>query len=188
MNILVIDNYDSFVYNLVHMFHNLSDAKITVVKNDKVIRKQLELADKILLSPGPGIPKEAGKMPSIVAEYAPQKSILGVCLGHQAMAENFGAKLHNLSKPLHGISSELQVIEADYLFEHLPSNFQIGHYHSWVVEPNSIPTEIEILAKDNQGNIMAIRHRKYDIRGVQFHPESVLTKGGKQLIQNWLNH
>ena len=109
-------------------------------------------------------------------------------MGHQAIAENFGAKLHNLARPLHGISSELTVTQSDYLFDNLPPNFQIGHYHSWVVKPDSMPNEIEILAKDHQGNIMAIRHKEYDIRGVQFHPESVLTKGGKQLIQNWLNH
>jgi anthranilate synthase component 2 len=186
MKILVIDNYDSFVFNLVHMLYNLGVENITVVKNDKISINEIEMYDKILLSPGPGIPRDAGLMPEIIKRFAPSKSLLGVCLGHQAIAESFGATLKNLEEPLHGVASSITILQENYLFENCPKNFKIGHYHSWVVEEKSLGNELEVLAKDEKGNIMAIGHKTYDIRGVQFHPESVLTENGKQIITNWI--
>lgn len=187
MRIIVIDNYDSFVYNLVHILDDLGASDIVVQKNDTVDPDQLHDFDKIVLSPGPGIPQEAGYMPQIIARYAPIKSILGVCLGHQALGEAFGATLHNLQDPLHGVVSTVQITQADYLFEHCPTRFTIGHYHSWVVAA-PLPPTLEVLATDSSGNIMALAHQQYDIRGVQFHPESVLTDYGRQLLHNWLWH
>lgn len=186
MKILVIDNYNSFVYNLVCLMHNLVDATIDVVKNDKVDLETLHLYDKILLSPGPGIPINAGKMMEVL-EKATTFSVLGVCLGHQAIAEFSGGMLRNLPEPLHGIASTISIEKEDYLFEGLPKNFKVGHYHSWVVE-NTNTTNFEVLAKDDNQNIMAIKHKHYDWRGVQFHPESVLTEHGAQIINNWLKN
>jgi anthranilate synthase component 2 len=187
MKILVIDNYDSFVFNLVHMLYEQGVQTIHVVKNDKVIMQEIEAYDKILLSPGPGLPQEAGLMPAIIEKFSPYKSMLGVCLGHQAIAEAFGARLKNLDEPLHGVSSELSVLSPCTLFKNCPLKFQIGHYHSWVVEENCLPPDLKVLAKDSRGNIMAIQHVKYHLFGVQFHPESVLTEYGHQIISNWLN-
>ncbi|WP_298395446.1 aminodeoxychorismate/anthranilate synthase component II [Flavobacterium sp.] len=186
MKILVIDNYDSFVYNLVCMMHNLVDATIDVVKNDKVNLETVHLYDKILLSPGPGIPMNAGKMLKVL-EQNQSVSILGVCLGHQAIGEFSGGILHNLPEPLHGIASTISIEKEDYLFEDLPRNFKVGHYHSWVVEPSST-ADFEVLAKDANQNIMAIKHKQFDWRGVQFHPESVLTEHGAQILNNWLKN
>lgn len=186
MKILVIDNYDSFVYNLVCMMHNLVDATIDVVKNDNVNLDTLYLYDKILLSPGPGIPINAGKM-MVVLTKSTTVSILGVCLGHQAIAEFSGGMLHNLPEPLHGIASTISIEKEDYLFENIPENFKVGHYHSWVVE-NTNSANFEVLAKDENQNIMAIKHKKFNWRGVQFHPESVLTEHGAQIINNWLKN
>ncbi len=188
MKLLVIDNYDSFVYNLVHIIYNLGINDIIVVKNDKFQLDDVKQFDKILLSPGPGLPKDAGLMPEVIKQFGSSKSILGVCLGHQAIAESYGCQLKNLHDPLHGIASRIHFLHEDYLFENTSNEFNIGHYHSWVVNENSINREIKILAKDTNGNIMAIAHEHYDIRGVQFHPESVLTENGKQLIGNWLKH
>ncbi len=188
MKLLVIDNYDSFVFNLVHMIYNLGVNDITVVKNDKISLDEIHKFDKILLSPGPGIPKDAGLMPEIIQHFASSKSILGVCLGHQAIAESFGTSLKNLEEPLHGVTSKIEIIEENYLFENCPKNFNIGHYHSWVVEENTLNNNLEIIAKDAKGNIMAIGHKKFDLRGVQFHPESVLTENGKIIIDNWIKH
>jgi anthranilate synthase component II len=188
MKLLVVDNYDSFVYNLVHMMYNIGVDDITVIKNDKFQLDDVKLFDKILLSPGPGVPKDAGLMPKVIQQFGATKSILGVCLGHQAIAEAYGCKLKNLNEPLHGIASKINFLEEDYLFENTPSNFQIGHYHSWVVDEKSINSKIKILAKDENENIMSIAHEHYDVRGVQFHPESVLTENGKQIISNWINH
>jgi anthranilate synthase component 2 len=188
MKVLVIDNYDSFVFNLVHIIYNAGVKSIDVVKNDKISLEQIEGYDKILLSPGPGIPKDAGLMPELIKHFAPSKSILGVCLGHQAIAENFGSKLTNLKEPLHGIASSIEIVDENYLFENCPRKFQIGHYHSWVIDENSLGKELEILAKDEKGNIMSIAHKTFDVRGVQFHPESILTEKGAQIISNWLNH
>lgn len=187
MKILVIDNYDSFVYNLVHILYNLGVNDIEVRKNDKIDIEVVEDFDKILLSPGPGIPSNAGIMPEIIRKYSSTKSILGICLGHQAIAENFGGELSNLMNPLHGIASELSIIKEDYLFKDMPGKFKVGHYHSWVVNA-PLPEHMEILAHDNDGNIMALKHKNYDVRGVQFHPESVLTDNGIQIIKNWITN
>jgi anthranilate synthase component 2 len=187
MKILVVDNYDSFVYNLVHILHNLGVEHVDVYKNDKIDLKSVERYDKILLSPGPGIPKEAGIMPQIIKQYAITKSILGICLGHQAIAEAFGGNLKNLQNPLHGVSSRIDCKSEDYLFQDVPTSFTVGHYHSWVVNPE-LPYELEALAVDTNANIMALRHKNYDVRGLQFHPESILTEHGVKLIENWINH
>jgi anthranilate synthase component II len=187
MKILVIDNYDSFVFNLVCMLYNLGITDIDVVKNDQLDLEKVRQYDKILLSPGPGVPKDAGLMPEIIKAYAPTKSILGVCLGHQAIAECFGGKLFNLKEPLHGIASEINVITEDYILKQTPKHFKIGHYHSWVVDVKGSDS-LEVLAKDPRGYIMAIRHKTHDVRGLQFHPESVLTEFGKIIIENWINH
>lgn len=187
MKILVIDNYDSFVFNLVHILYEIGFKQIDVRKNDQIQLNEVANYDKILLSPGPGLPENAGIMPEIIKTFCTQKSILGVCLGHQAIAESFGGLLINLKEPLHGISSEINVLKTDYLFDKIPSTYKIGHYHSWVVA-HHLPTNLECIATDSNQNIMAIRHKIYDLRGVQFHPESVLTERGKQLIYNWAYH
>lgn len=186
MKILVIDNYDSFVYNLVHILKGLAVETVDVIKNDKININEVAGYDKILLSPGPGIPKDAGLMPAIIQKYASSKSILGVCLGHQAIAECFGGTLINLKEPLHGIASDITIMKQDYLFANLPTHFKIGHYHSWVVN-TQLTAELEVLAKDDKDNIMALKHIDFDVRGVQFHPESILTEYGKNIIENWIN-
>lgn len=185
MKILVIDNYDSFVFNLVHMLYALGVEHVEVVKNNQFNIEAVAEYDKILLSPGPGIPEEAGLMPEVIKRYASSKSILGVCLGHQAIAESFGGKLLNLGTPLHGVASQIQFSEADYLFDGLPQNFAIGHYHSWVVDA-ALPPSLKLLAQDAAGNIMAIKHAEFDLRGVQFHPESILTEHGIKIMENWI--
>lgn len=186
MKILVLDNYDSFVYNLVHIIRELG-YETEVYRNDKIALDDVEKYDKILLSPGPGIPSEAGILLDLIRKYAPSKSILGVCLGHQAIAEAFGAKLTNLSHVLHGIASQNTILDTDeVLFYNTPSPFNIGHYHSWVVDESSMSKELVVTSKDQKGNVMSLRHQVYDVRGVQFHPESVLTEHGKQLLKNWL--
>ena len=187
MKVLVVDNYDSFVYNIVHLLYEIGVAEIDVVKNDHLDFSYINQYDKIVLSPGPGIPKNAGMMPQLLSEFASTKSIIGICLGHQAIAEHFGTDLINLSEPLHGVASEIEIVKEDYLFENLPKNFKIGHYHSWVVSER-ISDDLEVLAKDELGNIMAIKHKKYDVRGLQFHPESILTENGKTILTNWINH
>lgn len=188
MKILVLDNYDSFVYNLVHLIYELGfEEKTEVHRNDKISLEEVEQFDKILLSPGPGLPKDAGIMPELIQKYAATKSILGVCLGHQAIAEAFGAELINLPKVLHGVSSNttLQVTD-DSFFSEIPESFQICHYHSWSVKPGTLKSPLELTALDDEGNIMALRHQEYSIRGVQFHPESILTENGKEMMLNWL--
>jgi anthranilate synthase component 2 len=188
MKLLIIDNYDSFVYNLVHIIYNLGIEDITVLKNNKFQLNEINEFDRIVLSPGPGVPKNAGLMPDLIKQFGPLKPILGVCLGHQAIAEGYGCKLKNLSDPLHGISSKINLLKDDYFFENIPKNPQVAHYHSWVVDENYVSDEIQILAKDNNGNIMSIAHSYYDIRGVQFHPESVMTENGIQMISNWIKN
>ena len=186
MNILVIDNYDSFTFNLVHLLNECGHNP-TVWRNDKFDLRDIEEFDKIVLSPGPGIPSEAGLLLDVIKTYAPTKSILGVCLGVQAIAEVFGGSLYNLSYPVHGRATAMQVMdEEELLFDHLPRTFNIGRYHSWAVTREGLPDELKITAKDTEGVIMGLRHLKYDVRGVQFHPESVLTEHGKQMISNWL--
>lgn len=183
--ILLIDNYDSFTYNLVHLIKSLG-YEVEVRRNDDITILEAGNYDKILLSPGPGIPSEAGMLMEIVAQLAPSKSILGVCLGHQAIGEVFGARLINLSEVHHGIASKIEITSGDSLFRGLDKTFEAGRYHSWAVSPENFPAVLEITAVDASGEIMALRHKKYDVRGVQFHPESVLTPVGKTIIQNWI--
>lgn len=185
MNIIIIDNYDSFTYNLAHLVRELG-AKVTVYRNDQFTLPQIEVFDKIILSPGPGIPSEAGLLLDVIKTYAGRKSMLGVCLGHQAIGEAFGAHLVNLTDVYHGVATECTVLAADPLFESMPARFTIGRYHSWVVDENGLPDSLEITAKSDDGQIMALRHRHYDIHGIQFHPESVLTPQGKQIMANFL--
>lgn len=187
--ILVFDNYDSFTYNLVHLIKQLGYTNLEVHRNNKIELDEIDKFDKILLSPGPGIPSEAGILTKLISTFAPTKSILGVCLGHQAIAEVFGAKLFNLEKVMHGVASKATIIRKDdYLFKGLPAEFMVGHYHSWVVEPASVSEYLEVTAIDEKNNIMALTHTEYDVKGVQFHPESILTEYGEQIIKNWLEY
>ena len=188
MKILVLDNYDSFTYNLVQLLRELGYGdSIDVVRNDKIDLDAIEEYDAILLSPGPGVPSEAGLMPEVIRRYAPTKRMLGVCLGHQGIAESFGGQLYNLPAVLHGIATDADIITGeDRLFQGLPTQFKVGRYHSWVVTPDTMPEELEITARDANGQVLALRHRKYDVRGVQFHPESILTEHGHQMLKNWL--
>lgn len=186
MKILVLDNYDSFTYNLVYIIRQLGYGdQLAIYRNDKIRLDEVDKYDKILLSPGPGVPSEAGIMPQLLMHYAPKKSILGVCLGHQAIGEAFGGNLTNLSEVLHGVSSEVEVLQ-DYLFAGIPSTFKIGRYHSWVIDESSLSPDLEVIARSSDQQIMAVRHKKFQVRGVQFHPESILTENGIQLIKNWL--
>lgn len=187
MNIVIIDNYDSFTYNLSHQLKALG-AQVDVVRNDAFQMSRLEPYDKIVLSPGPGIPEEAGLLNDVIRRYAGRKPILGVCLGHQAIAEVFGGRLENLRTVYHGVQTPTHIINHDYLFEHLPETFEAGRYHSWVVSRSSLPDSLEVTAISDDGHIMALRHRTYDVRGIQFHPESILTPEGARILQNWLNH
>lgn len=185
--VLVVDNYDSFTYNLVHSLKSVSDAEIVVVRNDKFEMDYVEQFDKILLSPGPGVPSEAGLMPELIERYGSIKSILGICLGHQAISECFGATLENMSTVLHGVSSIMSVDKSDVLFNEVGSEFEAGHYHSWLVGSDNLPDCLEVTCTDKEGRIMAIRHREFDLRGVQFHPESVLTPQGDDMLKSWIN-
>lgn len=187
MNIVIIDNYDSFTYNLSHQLKVLG-AQVDVVRNDAFQMSRLEPYDKIVLSPGPGIPEEAGLLNDVIRRYAGRKPILGVCLGHQAIAEVFGGRLENLRTVYHGLQTPTHIINHDYLFEHLPETFEAGRYHSWVVSRSGLPDCLEVTAISDDGHIMALRHHTYDVRGIQFHPESILTPEGAQILQNWLNH
>tara|TARA_R110001592_G_scaffold96041_1_gene276134 strand:- start:4368 stop:4997 length:630 start_codon:yes stop_codon:yes gene_type:complete len=189
MKILILDNYDSFTYNLVHYLRELAEgAEMTVVRNDQITLDEVEAYDKILLSPGPGIPEEAGIMPELIKRYGATKSILGVCLGHQAIAEAYGASLYNMSEVLHGVSSKIKVVKPeDRLFNGIPSEYEICHYHSWNVSKEDLGNELEVTAYDELGEIMAISHKEYDVKGVQFHPESIMTEYGHKLLENWLN-
>lgn len=185
--ILVIDNYDSFVYNLVHYLEEL-DCEVVVKRNDELELEDAEAYDKILLSPGPGIPDEAGLLKPIIKEYADKKSILGVCLGMQAMGEVFGGSLINLDEVYHGVATKIKlVVNDEYLFKGMENELQVGRYHSWVVA-RELPDSLEATSYDEKGEIMSLRHREFDVRGVQFHPESVLTPNGKEMIKNWVNH
>jgi anthranilate synthase component 2 len=186
--ILVIDNYDSFTYNLVHLINELGYEAV-VVRNDKFELADVANYDKILLSPGPGIPEEAGLLLAVIHTYAASKSIMGVCLGQQAIAEAFGGSLLNLGRPMHGIATPITVLdEHEQLFQDCPSQLEVGRYHSWVVNPAGLPSTLTVTAIDKDGQIMALRHREFDVCGVQFHPESVLTPNGKQMMKNWLEN
>ncbi len=186
MKIVIIDNYDSFTYNLSHLVKELG-AEVTVYRNDQFQLNQLEVFDKIILSPGPGIPSEAGLLLDVIRTYAGRKPILGVCLGHQAIGEVFGGKLTNLSDVYHGIATEGTQFGVDPIFTGLPKRIIMGRYHSWVVDRVGFPSCLEITAVSDDGQIMALRHRNYNIHGIQFHPESVLTPEGRTIIKNWLN-
>lgn len=186
-NILIIDNYDSFTYNLVHYLEDLN-CKVTVLRNDEFVLDEIEKFDKILLSPGPGIPEEAGLLKAVIEKYAATKSILGVCLGQQAIGEVFGGSLTNLEKVYHGVATNVVILVSDEsLFNGLEKTIEVGRYHSWVISKEDFPFDLEITSVDENGEIMSIRHRNFDVKGVQFHPESVLTPNGKQILENWVN-
>ncbi len=189
MKILVIDNYDSFTYNLVQYVERVTGARPDVFRNDKIRPKEALSYNKILLSPGPGIPEEAGNLKAIIRECAPQKSIFGVCLGLQAVAEVFGASLINLKQVYHGVSSAIiQTKEKDFIFDGINKVFDGARYHSWIVNREKLPEVLRITAIDEEANIMALKHAEYDVRGVQFHPESILTKEGLRMIENWIKN
>ena len=188
MKILVLDNYDSFTYNLVHIIRALGFTP-DIYRNDKIAVEEVKRYDKILLSPGPGIPDEAGIMKQVIREYGPTKSILGVCLGHQGIGEVFGAQLFNIPKVLHGVTSTVEVKDQDeYLFKGMSEKFQATHYHSWAVVPESINGNLKVTATNDEGLVMGLRHQKYDVKGVQFHPESIMTPEGPKIIENRLKH
>jgi anthranilate synthase component 2 len=187
MKILVLDNYDSFTYNLVHYVEEITNEKVDVFRNDEIELETIKQYDKIILSPGPGIPNEAGILKELIKTYASEKSILGVCLGCQAIAEVFGGSIRNMNKVYHGVATSIRVTDHDEpLFNSLPDQFEAGRYHSWVVNKNDLPEDLCITSVDDEDEIMSLRHRQYDVRGVQFHPESILTENGKQIIRNWL--
>jgi len=187
MKILVLDNYDSFTYNLVQYIERVVKKPVDVRRNDQISLDEVDAYDKILISPGPGIPEEAGITLELIKRYGPTKSILGVCLGHQAIAQAYGGSIVNLTKVYHGVTGLMkQVIEGDYLLEGVPVDFDAGRYHSWVVEPETLPGELEVTVENDEAFIMALRHRVHDVRGVQFHPESVLTEYGGKIILNWV--
>jgi len=186
VKILVLDNYDSFTYNLVHAVKKLGYADVEVHRNDQISLDEIVRFDKIILSPGPGVPSESGILLDVIRTYAPTKPILGVCLGEQAIAEAFGGTLINLSQVHHGVSSMVTVLEEDVLFNGLEKTIEVGRYHSWAAEKSTLPECLTITAVDEEGMIMALAHKTYDVRGVQFHPESVLTPNGEQMLKNWL--
>ena len=186
MHIVIIDNYDSFTYNLAHLVKSLG-VEVTVLRNDRFALEDLAAFDKIILSPGPGIPSEAGLLLDVIRTYAGRKPILGVCLGHQAIGEVFGGHLENLSDVFHGVANEGRQTGTDPIFRGLPERIVMGRYHSWVVSRENFPDCLEITAVSDEGQIMALRHRTFDIHGIQFHPESVLTPDGATLLRNWLN-
>ncbi|HEY1163696.1 MAG TPA: aminodeoxychorismate/anthranilate synthase component II [Chitinophaga sp.] len=186
-NILVFDNYDSFTYNLVHLVEKIISGKVTVYRNDEIPLEKINDFDKIILSPGPGIPEEAGLLLPLIKQYAPTKSIFGVCLGQQAIGQAFGANLVNLKDVYHGVATPVNIVSREgRLFKGLPDELEVGRYHSWVVEEQSLPAELTITARDEHGYIMGLQHTKYDVSGVQFHPESVLTPHGEKILRNWL--
>lgn len=185
--VIVIDNYDSFTYNLVHYLEDLN-CDVTVYRNDEFDLEEIEPFDKIVLSPGPGIPDEAGLLKEVIKKYASTKSILGICLGQQAIGEVFGAELMNLEKVYHGIATTIFITENDTLFNDLPSEIEVGRYHSWVIDKNTIPEVLKVTSVDENGEIMSIKHISLDIKAVQFHPESILTPFGKKMLENWLTY
>ena len=186
MKILVFDNYDSFTYNLVHVIRQLGYKDIDVFRNDKITLEEVARYDKIILSPGPGIPSESGLLLDLIRAYAPTKSILGICLGEQAIGEAFGAVLENLEEVYHGVSTPVEVVADDLLFRGMERRFEVGRYHSWIVGKENFPSDLLVTARDDHGHIMALAHKTHDVRGVQFHPESVLTPKGETILKNWL--
>lgn len=188
MKILIFDNYDSFTYNLVHLVKQLGYTDVDVIRNDQMTVADAAKYDKIILSPGPGIPSESGILLPLIKEYAGKKPILGVCLGHQAIGESFGGTLTNLEDVYHGVATQIEIIEPDYIFDGVDTEVEVGRYHSWIVSTNNFPESLQITATDKNGQIMALRHKVYDIHGVQFHPESVLTPSGEIIVKNFLTH
>lgn len=186
MKILVYDNYDSFTYNLVQMLEQIAGKEVTVAKNDCISLEEMETFDKIVLSPGPGIPKEAGNLPEVIRHFAGRKPIFGVCLGLQAIAEVFGGKLMNLKNVYHGIATTATQVSEHYIFENIPHKIEVGRYHSWAVDPVHFPAELEITSVDSDGIIMSLKHKTYDLNAVQYHPESILTPFGKEILSNFL--
>ena len=187
MKILVLDNYDSFTYNLVQYLERVLKMPVDVRRNDQISLEAAAVYDRILISPGPGIPVEAGITIDLIRKYGPTRSILGVCLGHQAIAEAYGGSIRNLEKVYHGVAGEMrQIVSDEILFRGIPEVFDAGRYHSWVVEKETLPAELEVTVENDEGYVMALRHREHDVRGVQFHPESVLTEYGGKMILNWL--
>lgn len=186
MKILVFDNYDSFTYNLVQIIEQIVGEKVDVYRNDQIPLEDIEKYDKIILSPGPGIPEEAGILLDVIKKYAPTKSIFGVCLGQQAIAEAFGGSLINLSEIYHGVATEATQTSEHHIFNNLPKTLEVGRYHSWAVNPDDFPTELEITSIDKNGMIMSLKHKIYDVHAVQYHPESILTPDGKQILENFL--
>ncbi len=187
MKILVFDNYDSFTYNLVHLVERITHTKVDVFRNDEITLEAVNGYDKIILSPGPGVPSEAGLLLPLIKQYASSKSILGVCLGHQAIGEAFGGSLINLDSVFHGVATPIQILKADaQILTGLRGPVAVGRYHSWIVDKANLPAELEITAVDENGYIMAMQHKTFDVQGVQFHPESILTDCGEQIMRNWL--
>lgn len=187
MKILVLDNYDSFTYNLVQMIEQIVGEKVDVFRNDQISLEDIEKYDKIILSPGPGIPEEAGILLDLIKKYAPTKSIFGVCLGQQAIAEAFGGSLINLKEIYHGVATESKQVKEHKILKNLPETLEVGRYHSWAVNPEDFPEELEITSIDKDGMIMSLKHKSYDVNAVQYHPESILTPKGKQILENFLN-
>jgi len=189
MKILVLDNYDSFTFNLVQYIERILQQKVDVFRNDQITLDEVEAYDAIILSPGPGVPSKAGIMPELIKRYAPTKPILGVCLGHQAIGEAFSGALENLTKVYHGIETPIKIIDnEEVLFKDIPRVFQAGRYHSWVVRKEELPEAFIVTAVDEQGIVMAMRHKEYNIRGVQFHPESIMTEHGMRMLENFFEH
>ena len=190
MKILVLDNYDSFTYNLVHIIRELGYADVMeIYRNDKISLSAVAGYDKILLSPGPGIPSEAGTMLELIDRYGPEKSILGICLGHQGIAEVYGASLYNMTRVRHGVDSQVSIVgNHKYLYRHVPNHFRVGLYHSWAVDPQTINGPLVVNALSSEDVIMGIHHTEYDVVGLQFHPESIITENGKQILKNWLEN
>ena len=187
MEILILDNYDSFTYNLVHYIREMAQGTVEVARNDKISLEEIDRFSHILLSPGPGLPGDAGIMEELIRVYAPTKSIFGVCLGMQAIGEVFGGTLLNLDRVFHGLSLPVNIIRKDeIIFQGIPPRLNVGRYHSWVVREDNLPGDLLVTARDDDGLVMALRHRDYNVRGVQFHPESVLTEYGKKMLENWL--
>ena len=186
--ILIFDNYDSFTYNLLHTVQSLGHSDVDVIRNDRMTLEEVERYDKIILSPGPGLPAEAGLLLPLIERYAATKCILGGCLGHQAIGQLFGAKLENIPHVFHGVQTPAQIVAEDYLFAGLPEEMEVGRYHSWIVSSENFPSELQITALDKEGTIMALRHRTLDLHGVQFHPESILTPQGTAIIRNFLDY
>ena len=187
MKLLIIDNYDSFTYNLVQYLRELSSCLIEVHRNDKITITEIEKYDGIVLSPGPGLPKDAGILLEIIENYSKSKPILGICLGHQAIAETFGGQLENLKKVYHGVATTISIIKQEGIFEKLDSEISVGRYHSWVINKTTLPNCLEVIAEDKNGQIMAIQHKNFPVTGLQFHPESVLTSKGKDILKNFID-